>query len=65
MEPGLAPHLLALGWQALWVTLFVRFGAQLFRRRVLKSGPAGGGPGRGESGWRRLVRGFGRRPAQA
>ena len=41
MEPALAPLLLALGWQATWVALFVRFGAQLFRRRVMKSGPGG------------------------
>ncbi|MGD9471382.1 MAG: ABC transporter permease [Novosphingobium sp.] len=36
----LAPHALALAWQALWVYLFVRAGAALFRRRVMKSGPA-------------------------
>jgi ABC-2 type transport system permease protein len=36
--PELWPHLLALGWQALWVWLTVRFGAALFRRNVLKSG---------------------------
>jgi ABC-2 type transport system permease protein len=36
----LTQHVLALGWQAAWVVLFVRFGAQLFRRRVMKSGPA-------------------------
>ena len=58
MEPALAPHALALAWQALWVTLFVRFGAQLFRRRVLKSGPGGGGTGqkRGAARWWRLGR---------
>ncbi|MCT2557762.1 ABC transporter permease [Tsuneonella sp. YG55] len=39
-EPALWPHLAALAWQALWVLLFVRFGARLFRRRVMKSGPA-------------------------
>ncbi len=39
-SPDLAQHLAALGWQAVWVILFVRFGAQLFRRRVMKSGPA-------------------------
>jgi len=33
------PHLLALAWQGLWVALILRFGAQLFRRTVLKSGP--------------------------
>jgi ABC-2 type transport system permease protein len=33
-------HLLALGWQAAWVLLLIRFGAALFRRNVLKSGGA-------------------------
>lgn len=33
------PHLLALGWQMLWVALILRFGAKLFRKTVLKSGP--------------------------
>lgn len=36
------PHLVALGWQALWVVLIVRTGAQLFRRTVMKSGPSRG-----------------------
>jgi ABC-2 type transport system permease protein len=40
-EAALWPHLVALGWQALWVLLSVRFGARLFRRRVMKSGPQG------------------------
>lgn len=31
-------HLPALGWQAFWVLLLIRFGARLFRRNVLKSG---------------------------
>ena len=39
-QPDLTQHALALGWQVLWVGLFVRTGAQLFRRRVMKSGPA-------------------------
>ena len=39
-EPTLWPHLAALFWQSLWVLLFVRLGARLFRRRVMKSGPA-------------------------
>ena len=30
----------ALVWQVLCVALFVRFGATLFRKRVMKSGPA-------------------------
>lgn len=36
--PELWPHLLALGWQALWVLLTVTIAARLFRRGVLKSG---------------------------
>ena len=36
--PGLWPHLLALGWQAVWVAVFVTLGARLFRRGVLQSG---------------------------
>jgi len=38
-EPALWPHVVALVWQALWVTVAVRIGARLFRRRVMKSGP--------------------------
>lgn len=38
-EPELWPHLLALGWQSLWVALTVWIAAGLFRRGVLKSGP--------------------------
>ena len=37
---ALLPHVLALGWQVLCVAVFVRLGATLFRRRVMKSGPA-------------------------
>jgi ABC-2 type transport system permease protein len=33
------PHLVAIAWQALWVALILRGGAQLFRKTVLKSGP--------------------------
>ncbi|MFN3423625.1 MAG: ABC transporter permease [Novosphingobium meiothermophilum] len=36
------PHVLALGWQGLWVIVIVRAGALLFRRTVMKSGPAQG-----------------------
>jgi ABC-2 type transport system permease protein len=43
-EPDVLQHLLALGWQAAWVLLLIRFGARLFRRNVLKSG---GGAKRG------------------
>ena len=46
-EPALWPHLVALGWQGLAVGLFVRTGATLFRRRVMKStGARGKGQGR-------------------
>jgi ABC-2 type transport system permease protein len=33
------PHVAAILWQALWVALILRVGAQLFRKTVLKSGP--------------------------
>ncbi len=39
VEETLWPHLLAIGWQVLWVAIFVRLGAGMFRRRVMKSGP--------------------------
>jgi ABC-2 type transport system permease protein len=39
-SPELWPHILALAWQALWVTLFVTVGARAFRRGVLQSGSA-------------------------
>jgi ABC-2 type transport system permease protein len=38
------PHLLAICWQALCVAAFVKGGATLFRRRVMKSGKGGSGP---------------------
>lgn len=38
-QPDWWPHLAALAWQALWVVLILRFGSQLFRKTVLKSGP--------------------------
>ena len=37
-QPELWPHLVAIGWQALWVALTVWLGARLFRRGVLQSG---------------------------
>ncbi len=43
-DPRLWTHALALGWQMVCVALFVRAGAALFRKRVMKSGPAGGKP---------------------
>lgn len=39
-RPELWPQLLAILWQALWVGLIVIVSARLFRRNVLKSGPA-------------------------
>jgi len=38
---SLWPHALALAWQFVWVFLFIRLGAALFRKRVMKSGPQG------------------------
>jgi len=38
---ALWPHAVALAWQLVWVLLFIRFGAALFRKRVMKSGPQG------------------------
>ena len=38
--PDLWPHAIALVWQILWVALILRLAARLFRRSVLKSGPA-------------------------
>ena len=38
---ALWPHVVAIGWQLVWVLLFIRFGAALFRKRVMKSGPQG------------------------
>ncbi len=39
-SPAILPHLAALAWQMLWVALILRLSARLFRRSVLKSGPA-------------------------
>jgi ABC-2 type transport system permease protein len=41
-RPELWVHVVALGWQALWVGLIVAVSARLFRRTVLKSGPTRG-----------------------
>lgn len=46
MREELWPHALALVWQALWVAIFIKGGAALFRKRVMKSGPASLGPKR-------------------
>ena len=48
-RPEIWPHVLALGWQALWVGLIVILSARLFRRTVLKSGPVR------RSWWRRAA----------
>jgi ABC-2 type transport system permease protein len=45
--PELWPHLVAIAWQMLWVALILRVAARIFRRSVLKSGPA-----RRRSWWR-------------
>ena len=39
-QPDLLQHLVAIAWQIAFVAVFVKFGANLFRRRVMKSGPA-------------------------
>jgi ABC-2 type transport system permease protein len=36
-DPAIWPHLAAIAWQLLWVSLFIALGAQLFRRGVLQS----------------------------
>jgi ABC-2 type transport system permease protein len=40
-SPLLWPHALALCWQVTCVALSIRFGAALFRKRVMQSGPQG------------------------
>ena len=39
MDGNIWPHILAISWQVLWVGVFIHFGARLFRRRVMQSGP--------------------------
>ena len=51
-EPALWPHFAALVWQGLWVMVAIRFGARLFRKRVMKSGPQ---PARRERKWRKTT----------
>ena len=58
-SPELWPHLAALAWQALWVTIFIAVGARLFRRGVLQSGSARGFWAKGfwaKGFWRGLFR---------
>jgi ABC-2 type transport system permease protein len=38
-QPEIWPHVVAILWQAAWIALILRSGAQLFRKTVLKSGP--------------------------
>ena len=45
-DPAIWPHLLALGWQTIWVGITIWISVRLFRIGVLKSG----------SGWRGLFR---------
>lgn len=40
VEPVLWPHLLAIAWQAVCVALIIKGGSSLFRKTVMKSGPA-------------------------
>ncbi len=43
VDEAIWPHFVALAWQALCVAVFIRVGAALFRKKVLKSGPQGAG----------------------
>ena len=38
-DPQWWPQLVAILWQGLWVALIIHFGAKMFRKTVLKSGP--------------------------
>ena len=38
-QPELWPHAAGIVWQAIWIAIILKFGAQLFRKTVLKSGP--------------------------
>jgi ABC-2 type transport system permease protein len=38
-QPELWVHVSGIIWQAIWIAVILRFGAQLFRKTVLKSGP--------------------------
>lgn len=57
-DDALLPHVLALAWQMVCVAVFVKVGATLFRRWVMKSGPA-----RGQSGRKGLLARLLSRPA--
>ena len=51
-DDALWPHFVAVAWQLVWVALFIRLGATLFRKRVMKSGPQGA---RKRSLWKRTA----------
>jgi len=38
-DEALWPHLVAIAWQILWVAIFIKVGASMFRKRVMMSGP--------------------------
>ena len=54
ISPAIWPHLAALVWQMICVAVFVRWGAALFRSRVMKSGPSRSP--RKKSGWLAALR---------
>ncbi|GAA0266629.1 hypothetical protein GCM10009127_02710 [Alteraurantiacibacter aestuarii] len=39
LDEAIWPHVLALGWQLVCVAVFIKVGAGLFRKKVMKSGP--------------------------
>jgi ABC-2 type transport system permease protein len=41
LQEGVMQHLVALAWQAVAVTIMVKWGASLFRKRVMQSGSGG------------------------
>ena len=47
LDDAILPHLAALGWQALWVSLILKVAASWFRRSVLN------GPGEKRRWWKR------------
>ena len=55
-SPLVWTHLAAIAWQLLWVWIFVRTGSGLFRKLVMKSGPAGKA-GKPRFGFGRAARG--------
>lgn len=54
-DQALWPHALALVWEAIWVVILVRIGSSLFRKRVMKSGPARGKRAARRALWKRSV----------